>query len=296
VHCQPIPFPVSHPGPQLALVVGSGGVKSAAALGLAQALHEQGLRPDLVVGCSAGAVFGALIARGDEHHHAVEIATRLWTREITGRRRWGAMAALAAPGLCGFDEHFALRDDGLILQRLRAAFGDQRLEELPTPLRVMACDARTGQAVVLRSGRIVDALRATVALPMLFAPWPVQGQLLMDGSVSDPLPVQVAQDAQATVALGFECPMPKQVNRPARLVARSFSALTNSLLHARLAASDPRSCHVLLMKPAQRVGLFDTHQMPALIHQGYEQGKSLADGLARQLGLRPCAPGLSLAA
>jgi NTE family protein len=269
--------------PQLALVLGSGGVKSIAGLGLAQALHAQGLHPELIVGSSAGAVFGALIARGDRTEDATQTATRLWSRDITGRHRKRGWAQLAAPHLAGFDEHFCLRDDSLINARLQQAFGEQRLEELATPLVVAATDARTGESVLIREGRIVDALRATVALPFLFAPWHVQGRLLMDGSVSDPLPLHAAAHAHTTVALGFECPMPRRVDSPSRLATRLLSALTNNVMHARIAAAHAAGengrCHVLLPQPERRVGLFDTHEMPAMVALGYRHGVQAAAAL-----------------
>ena len=271
--------------PQLALVLGSGGVKSIAGLGLAQALQAQGLHPDLIVGSSAGAVFGALIARGDRAEDAIETATRLWSRDITGRHRKRGWAQLAAPRVTGFDEHFCLRDDSLINARLQQAFGEQRLEELATPLHVVATDARSGESVLLREGRIVDALRATVALPFLFSPWLVDGRLLMDGSVSDPLPLRAAAHAHTTVAMGFECPMPRRVDRPSRLATRLLSALTNNVMHAHIAAANASGkgsrCHVLLLQPEHRVGLFDTHEMPALVALGHRHGVAVADALKR---------------
>lgn len=273
--------------PRLALVLGSGGVKSVAGLGVAQALAEAGQAPDLVVGSSAGAIFGALIARGDTPEQAQRMALSLWSRHITSRHRKRSWLELGVPGLAGFDEHFALRDDRLILERLRQAFGDMHLEELRTPLVVAATCAQSGERVWIRHGRIVDALRATVALPFLFAPWSVQGRLLLDGSVSDPLPLAGAGAAERTLAVGFECPMPRRINRPGRLATRLISALTNNVMHSRIAAADPARCHVMLLEPAERVGLFDTHRMPELVALGHREARAW---LARDRGLRPGAP------
>ena len=71
-----------------ALVLGSGGVRSIAALGMVEVLAREGLMPDLLVGCSAGAMFGALVAAGHNADEAVRIATRLWSADITRQRRW----------------------------------------------------------------------------------------------------------------------------------------------------------------------------------------------------------------
>jgi NTE family protein len=178
--------------PAITLVLGSGGVKSIAGLGALEVLEAHGLRPDAVVGCSAGALFGALIAAGQSAAQAVEMARSLWSREITSQRRPRALLELALPRLAGFDHRFALRDDRLIAQRLRAAFGDMRIEALDLPLQVQATDAETGEPVVLRQGRLTDALRASIALPFLFTPQRIGNQVLLDGSLSDPLPLGLA--------------------------------------------------------------------------------------------------------
>jgi NTE family protein len=280
---RPRPVPATgRPLPRLALVLGSGGVKSSAGLGVARVLEQ------------AGAVFGALVALGRGVDHAQRIATTLWSPEITGRPRRRGWLELGAPRMAGFDEHFALRDDGAILERMHSAFGDRHLEELAIPMSVVATCARSGERVVLTEGRVVDALRATVALPMLFAPWPVQGRLLMDGSVCDPLPLDAAIHAQRTLAVGFECPMPKRIDRPGRMVARIASALTNNVLHARIAAADPARCHVMLLEPEKRVGLFDTERMPELVALGEMKARQWLESGAPAGGQVPTIQPLAL--
>lgn len=73
-----------------------------------------------------------------------------------------------------------------MLDRLAQAFGCQRLEALRTPLRATATDADTGERVVLRRGPVVEALRASIALPFMFEPRAVGGRRLADGFLSDP--------------------------------------------------------------------------------------------------------------
>lgn len=190
--------------PRLALVLGSGGVRSIAALGIAEVLAAEGLRPDLIVGCSSGALFGATIASGMTGRQALDAATSLWSAELTEQRRWRAYAQLLAPKLFGFDAGFALRDDRRIAQRIRRAFGDWQLEDLPIPLRIVATEASTGARVVLRRGPLAQALRASVAVPLVFPSVEVDGRRLVDGVVSDPLPIAVASDAALVVTLGFK--------------------------------------------------------------------------------------------
>ena len=122
--------------PRLALVLGSGGVRSIAALGMAEVLAREGIAPDLIVGCSAGAIFGALIAAGHNATDAVRMSTTLWSADITRKRRWRALPQMLWPRMAGFDADFALRDDRPVVQQLEQAFGDVRLEDLRVPLRV----------------------------------------------------------------------------------------------------------------------------------------------------------------
>jgi NTE family protein len=221
------------PAPRFALVLGSGGVRSIAALGLFEVLQQEDLAPDLIVGCSAGAMFGALMACGHRASQAVDIAASLWSPEVTRQRRWQAVPQMLMPGLCGFDPDFGLRDDALVMQRLHQAFGETKIEELATPLRVVATDTATGGCVSLGRGSLVQALGARIALPFMFSPVTIDGHRLMDGFISNPLlPVSEAADACAVVALGFEAPMPRRIDRPSRLLGQVTSAMTNSLMQA----------------------------------------------------------------
>ena len=235
----------SFPRHRFAIVLGSGGVRSIAALGMVEVLAREGLQPDLVVGCSAGAMFGALIAVGHDAEEAVRIATTLWSADVTRHRRWRAIPQMLWPRLGRFDADFALRDDRVVMQRLAQAFGDVHIEGLNLALRVTTTDAATGERVVLRSGSLVQALRASIALPFMFKPVHIDGRRLIDGFVADPLPVSAAADAHTVLALGFESPMPHRVDGPSRLLAQVTSALTNTC--SRLA--DPADRERVLSVP-----------------------------------------------
>jgi NTE family protein len=264
------PAPRGQATPRFALVLGSGGVRSIVALGLFEVLEREGLVPDLIVGCSAGAMFGALMACGHRAQEAVDIAARLWSPEVTRQRRLKAIPQMLMPRLCGFDADFGLRDDALVMERLGQAFGGQRLEDLRTPLRVVATDTATGGCVALDRGNLVQALRASIALPFLFSPMTIDGRRLMDGFVSNPLPVSVAADAVAVVALGFDAPMPRRIDGPSRMLGQVTSAMTNNLMHANLDAAKASGMNLISLIPTmeRRVGLFDTEAMPYLVDLG----------------------------
>lgn len=268
--------PRSPSAPRLALVVGSGGVRSIAAVGVVDRLAREGIAPDLIVGCSSGALFGACIAMGMTRDTALRSATTLWSAELTQQRRWRAYLQLLVPRLAGFGPGFALRDDRLIAQRINHAFGDMRLEDLRTPLRVAATDAATGAPVVLARGRLVQALRASMAVPFIFPSVEVGGQRLVDGVISDPLPLSAAGDARAVIALGFEGAMPRRVDRPSRLVAQASTSLINNLMHSRTAAAHAAGQRVvqLGLELDRHVGLWETGAMPYLVDAGYRAAEA----------------------
>jgi NTE family protein len=253
--------------PRIALVLGSGGVRSAAAIGIAEVLNQARLHPDLVVGCSSGALFGALVAMQIDSQEALRMAVGLWSQELTAQRRWRAYAELLMPRLAGFNADFGLRDSRLIAQRIEQAFGQRRIEALPTPLRVVATDAQTGQRVVLAQGSLVDALRASIAVPFLFAPVAVAGRRLIDGVISDPLPTSVADTADVVITLGFEGRMPSRIDRPSRLVGQVSTALVNNLMQARLDASRALGQRLVAIDVPldRRVGLWETAAMPHIV-------------------------------
>ena len=278
--------------PHLALVLGSGGVRSVAALGIADVLVNAGLEPDLVVGCSSGALFGACIAMGMTGELGLEAATRLWSAELTQQKRWRSYLELVAPRLMGFDAGFALRDSALIRSRVQRAFGDAQLEDLAIPLRVAATDAATGESVVLNHGRVTDAVCASMALPLIFPSVQIDGRRLSDGVVSDPLPVSAARDADAIITLGFRGAMPRRIDRPSRLVAQVTTAMINNLQQARIDAARAAGQRLfeIELEIDRRIGLWDTAAMRRIFEIGRNETDRQLPAIRRLLDAPPKAP------
>lgn len=267
--------------PRIALVLGSGGVRSAAALGIADVLTRAGLAPDLIVGCSSGALLGAPIALGLSGVEGLAMATRLWSQDLTQKRRWRAFPQLIAPRLLGFNADFSLRDAGRIEERIYEAFGVRRLESLPIPLRVVTTDAATGDSVVLTQGYVAEALRASIALPFIFPSVEIGGRRLVDGVVSNPLPVSVAQDAQLVVALGFRGVMPRRIDRPSRLFAQASTAIINNLqaTHLKAALAAGQRIVNIDLPLDRRIGLWQTDAIPRIFAAGRRAAEKRLDDI-----------------
>ena len=280
--------PVFPPPPRLALVIGSGGVRGASAIGVVDVLSRAGLRPDVLVGCSSGAVFGAGLALGLSTEHLMCMVTTLWSPELTQKKRWQAYAQLLAPRLARFGQGFSLRSEQPIVQRLDAAFGDLRLEDLRLPLRVAATVAATGAPVVLSRGSVARAVQASMAVPFLWPSVEIGGRRLVDGALSDPLPVAAASDALVVVALGFRGDMPRSLKRPSSLVAQVSTSLINNLYEARLAAARGRGQARIELDPVwpRRIGLWETQALPAAFEAGKQAALAALPAIERMLVAR----------
>jgi NTE family protein len=275
-------------GPRVAVILGSGSVKCAAALGLLRVLQREGIGIDMIVGCSGGSLYAAMIALGHDVAAAEAMTRRLWTRELTGRRNYRSLFSVFLPRLFGFDESFGMVDDTLILDRLKTAFGDATFEKARVPLYLTATDFHTGEQVVFDKGSIVDAIRASIAIPYIFRPWLVNGRVLVDGFMSDPMPVGVAiqRGANIIVTMGFESPYQQKINTPVRFAFQLSSITSNNLMKANFAFHNlAHHTEILPIIPEfkQTIHLFDTDKIPYVIEEGERAAERQVPYLRRLL-------------
>jgi NTE family protein len=258
---------------KVALVVGSGSVKCAAAIGLHKALVREGIEVGMIVGCSGGAIYAALIALGHSPEEAQEMSMRLWTREVTAKHNSRALWQILMPKQFGFDENFGTVDDTLVMERFRAAYGDKKIEDCEIPLYLTATDFEHGEQVVMTKGKLVDAIRASIAIPYIFKAHRVDGRLLADGYLSDPMPVGVAikEGANVILAMGFESPFQGKLESLMRYTFQVSSIMSNNLLKSNFAFHQlAHHGEVIPILPQfnQRIGLFDTDKIPYVVEEG----------------------------
>ena len=275
-------------GRRVALVIGAGSVKCAAALGLLKVLDREGIAIDMVVGCSGGSLYAAFIGLGVGATQAEEMTRRLWTRELTKRRHYPSLLRAMLPQLFPFQESFGLVDDRLILQRLQTAFGDHTFEEARIPLFLTATDFHSGEQKVFSSGRLVDAIRASIAIPYVFRPWSIDGRLYVDGFLTDPMPVGVAikHGADVIVTLGLESPYQRKSTSVLRFAFQLSSIMSNNLLRANYAFHNlAHHTEILPIIPQFResIHLFDTDKIPYVIEEGERAAEQQLPYLRRLL-------------
>lgn len=178
---------------RIGLVLGSGGARGWAHVGVCLELYRRGLRPHCIVGSSIGSIVGALAAAG-RLPSLVELAHHLdWQRTA----RLFVEVGLPRSGLL----------NGRRIKRfLREIIGVGRMEDLPVPLAAVATDLYSEQSVILDRGDTVSALRASISIPGLLKPVVYGDKWLVDGGLVNPLPVDVAR------AMGAETVIASEVN------------------------------------------------------------------------------------
>lgn len=274
---------------RIALVIGSGSVKCAAALGLMKVLARENIEIDLVVGCSGGAIYAAFIALGWSVEQATEKTLQLWTREVTTKRNNKAIFQLALPRLFKFDESFALVDDGVFNHNLREGFEDATFSKTRIPLFITATDLYNGEQVIISEGSIAEAIRASSSIPYIFPPHKIDGRFLIDGFQSDPLPIGVAikEGADIIIALGFESPYQKEISSLMRYNFQISSVTSNNLLKTNFAFHNlAHHSEIIPILPEfkHQIKLFDTDKLPYVIEEGERSAEQQLPYIKKLLG------------
>lgn len=273
---------------RVALVVGSGSVQCAAALGLWKVLQREGIPLDLLVGCSGGAMYTGVMALGHDIETCEHLTRELWTPALTTKRDTRSLLSAVLPRLFGFDGRFGMVDDGKLNDNLRILYGDKDFADTDIPLRIVATDLHNGEKVTLGEGRVRDAIRASVAIPYVWKPWQVGERWLLDGCVSDPMPVDVAirEGADIILSMGFESPYPKRMRSATRFAFQINSIYTNNLMRANYAFHNlAHHAEIIPIMPEfdGPLRLFDTDRFPHIIKQGERATEARLDYIQRML-------------
>ncbi len=176
---------------RIGLALGSGGARGIAHLGVIRALREAGIEADLVAGTSMGALVGMGLAAGRLTEMREVVLHLDWKKAL----HYFVEARIPRSGLI---------DGARVLEFIRQHSQDRQLESLDIPCAVVATDLASGAEVVLDKGPTAEAIRASLAVPGLFTPVHLNGRLLVDGGLVNPVPVNVARKLGADVVLAVD--------------------------------------------------------------------------------------------
>ena len=256
---------------QVAVVIGSGSVKCAASIGMWKVFQQENIDISMSVGCSGGSIYAAVFALGFSEQMAEEATKNLWTSELFGG--YAANLRSVMSGETRFTEQSGLIDAEPIYERLKVVLGDKTFSDTRIPLYIIATDLYTGESVTITKGSILDAVRASIAIPMVFPAWEVNGQLLVDGAVSNPMPVDVAikEGGEIIAVMGFELPTRTRLRSYTALTNHFNSIYMNNILRSSFAFHNVvHHSEIIPILPQfdRKIGSFDTHQIPYIIEQG----------------------------
>lgn len=264
------------------LVLGGGGARGFAHFGVAQAFRERGIVIDGIVGTSAGAVAGALLARIDDPTEAAE-ATIEWFESVRWRRDF------TPPNL-------ALTTGRVMTEGLQELGGGLDIEELPIGFAAISCDLVTTEPVVHDRGPLWQAIRASGSVPGLFPPVRVGDQLLVDGGLVANMPSQIARRRHPNATL-----VAVDVGDPAGIVTGDVNGegivsgwhrlrqrtrddtVTLARLLMRLTElgrnDSTEDADISITPDVRGFGITDTQYARKIIRRGYEAGIKAADDL-----------------
>jgi NTE family protein len=250
------------------LVLSGGAVRGAAHLGVLQVFDEAGIRPDLVVGVSAGSVAGGLYCAG---------LSPLELQKTAKEMHWTQLGRLIRPGLGLFD---ISRMEGFIDDLT----GGLTFEQLKIPFAAVAVDILTDKVVVFRTGPMSRGIRASCSLPGIFSPLEDGDRLLIDGGVLNNLPVSVARDMGADYLIAVDLlPQPTMPSSRPRNLFEMWSLTIYTIMRARYLEAE--NADVLIQPDIAHTNFVDFGQTDLLVRRGREAALAHLDRIRSDLGL-----------
>ncbi len=287
--------------PRIGLVLGGGGAKGAAHIGVLRALEELRVPVDCVAGTSMGALIGATFASGMAPSDIERKVTSInWSSTVGSeglRDRMPIRRKLAGITYTnnlefGLKKGELLTPVGLLRSQdvenvLRALVSEARLtrnfDDLPLPFRAVATDLRTGQMVVLGSGDLAVVMRASMAVPGAFSPVRMQDRVLVDGGLMRNLPVDIARDlcGEVVIAVTPVVPQPSadELDSAVVLASRSLDVMIDANTNAQLATLTDRDVSIVV--PMGDIGSTDFDRVPEAIPLGRAAAMAQAEALRR---------------
>ena len=213
--------------PKLGLALGGGAARGFAHIGVLQVLEEEGIKPSLVVGTSAGSVVASFYASGKTGQQLQWLADTMDETQFTD---W------ANP----FSGRGILRGEALG-KYINSQLNGMKIEDMKLPLGIVATDLRTGDGILFRRGDVATAVRASSAVPSVFEPVQIAGKDFVDGGLVSPVPVRYAREMGAEVVLAVDIssrPEDAKTTDMLKVLLQTFSIMSKSISQLELTQAD----------------------------------------------------------
>jgi NTE family protein len=215
--------------PVIGLVLGAGAARGFAHVGVIKALEAQGIRPDVVVGSSAGSVIAALLASGVTGNELNRLALNLDEATIAD---WGLPFVGRFGGL--------IKGDAL-QNMVNREVQNKSIEQMRIPLGIVATELQSGKGVLFRSGNTGQAVRASCSIPGVFQPTVIGGKEYVDGGLVAPVPVSYARQMGATLVIAVNIssePVHQDASGTFGVLQQTISIMQRSINQFELKSAD----------------------------------------------------------
>ena len=215
--------------PVIGLVLGAGAARGFAHVGVIKALESQGIRPDLVVGSSAGSVIAALLTSGATGNELNRLALNLDEATIAD---WGLPFAGRFGGL--------IKGDAL-QNMVNREVQNKSIEQMRIPLGIVATDLQSGKGILFRSGNTGLAVRASCSVPGVFQPAVISGKEYVDGGLVAPVPVSYARQMGASFVIAVNIssePVHQDASGTLGVLQQTISIMQRSINQYELKSAD----------------------------------------------------------
>lgn len=244
------------PQPKVALVLGGGAARGFAHIGVIRALEQEKIPVDLIVGTSVGSLIGAIYACD---RNSFELEWTAFALEKDDIFDYGLLNAFTGMGLAKGEKL-----EAFVKSKVPAA----NIEQLRIPFAAVATDLNRGARVVLDSGSVGKAVRASSAIPGVFQPVEHQGKSLVDGGLIDNVPVAVAKEKGADIVIAVDIGQQVTNFNVADIIDVMLQSI--SIMSAENAKSRKREADVLIAPNVGDVGMLDFSQKKRCMQAGIE--------------------------
>ena len=244
----------------VSLVLGSGGARGLAHIGVIRVLEERGYEISSIAGCSSGALVGGIYAAGKLPEYEA------WVRKLTKLDMVNLLdIAWVGGGLVKGDK---------IIRRMKELVGDRLIEELPIRFTAVATELRSGREVWLSAGPLFDAIRSSCSLPIFFTPVKYREGMLVDGGVVNPVPIAPVFDDHTDLTLAVNLggkPRKDSAQENKKSVGATevaylvFDAMQSTIARQKLAAYPP---DLTIEIPRDAARTFDVERAAEMIDLG----------------------------
>jgi len=243
----------------IGLALGGGATLGAAHVGILRALEEAEVEIDCIAGTSIGAMVGAFYAFGMSVDEIEQIALDLDWPDISG-------LALSKMGLLTNQAMGKLLDTYL---------GDVQFDEAQIPFAAVATDIATGEKVILETGDVSEAVKASTCIPVLFDPVEIDGRMLVDGGLKESIPLSAVQNLGAEYTIGVDLNAYRNYERPENILDILNNTLEIALKH--LANVNLTDIDLLIQPNLAEFSRSETKDIDKMISEGYKTAKDMLD-------------------